>query len=102
MDCLEVPETTARARIQGQRAVREEIGTLAISAVEIGTGGPRAAQQNPIGFIEGKTTPSVGAAPLLPSFRWPCVVAFLFWPRHRVKTPSLHPVPRIESADVAG
>jgi len=102
MDELVMPEALARAGVEGEEAVAEQVRATAVGAVEVvlGAGGGRV-EDAALG-IDGEFTPDVGAADALICILGPGVVPELTGPRHGVEAPDELAGADIEGANVAG
>src|SRR5688500_2932429 len=98
MDKLKMAEAPARAGIEREQAVREEVLAFAASAPEIRRGGSRRHVYDSAGPIDRHSGPAVRAADLrvLICFFRPCIITKLTWLRNRAKRPRKFPRADVE------
>ena len=100
-DGLEMPESLARAGIECEQGVGEQVVTDAVRAVEVRRGGARRGEDDPALLIHGDARPCVGASRDLPRVRRPRVVAVFAGARDRMEYPAELAALHVVGADVA-
>src|SRR5437016_819067 len=97
-----MPDSLARLRVQGKKAICKEIVADAIGAVEIKRGGACWNVDNSAPGIERHPGPIVRGAAGLPRILWPSVVAEFTGMRDGVKRPTQLTGSNVIGANVAG
>jgi hypothetical protein len=101
MNGLEMPETLARAGIEGKEAVCEEVRALAIRAVEVVGRRSGRHERDPARLVDRDLAPHVNAADLLPRILRPRVVPVLAGARDGVERPDQRARDDVVGPDVA-
>src|SRR5437868_5235384 len=96
-----MPDAFARARVQADGAVGEEIVAFAAAAVKIRRGRAGADKHQPAFLIHAGSSPIVGRAGVLPGIALPSAVAKFARPRNGVETPEFLSRSHIECARIA-
>ena len=101
MDGLEVPATLAGGAVERHDAVAEQVGALAVAAVEVDRRRGERDEDHAALFIDAHRRPGVGAAALSPRVAFPGVVTVLAGTRHGVEAPDELAGTGVKSTDVA-
>ena len=96
-----MPHALARAGVQREHAVAEQIGALAIAAPEIKRRRAKAGKHDAALGVQRHARPAVGAAGGSPRVAGPCVVAEFAGLGNGVEDPPALPGARVVGADVA-
>ena len=102
LDGLEMPDSFARAGVQSQQRIGEQVVAHAIGAVEVIGGRPGGHEDHTSLFVQRHTGPIVGRSGILPRFLGPRIVAELARMRNGVKRPANLAGADVEGADVTG
>src|SRR5260370_26302575 len=101
-DSLEMPDSCAGFRIQGEQAIGEKIVANPISAVEIKRGGARGSVENSTRGIERHSSPIICGAAGLPGILRPGLIPKFAGMWNGVKRPSQLAGSNVIRANVAG
>ena len=89
---LKVPDPFARVRVEGDRAVGEQVLAVAVAAVEVERRRPESSEDEAALDVDAEPAPGVGPAAVLPRVAGPGFVAELARRRHGAEPPDLAPV----------
>ena len=101
MDRLEVPAAAARAAVQREQAVAEQVFAGAVSAVIVVSGRGQRNVGQPQVFVHAGHRPHIRAAAVFPGIAPPGIVAELAGARHGMEAPAQLARARVVSPDVA-
>ena len=100
VDGLEMPTPFAGTAVEGNDAIAEQVGALAVAAVEVDRGRGEWNEDHPALLVDAHRRPGIGAAALVPGVALPSVVAVLAGTRHGVEAPGELACAGVESTDV--